>query len=89
MTRFRAVIEGRVQGVGFRATTADEGRRLGLLGWVRNRLDGAVEVTAQGDDAAMKSFLEFLHRGPSMARVKSVDVEWLAPQPDLDPFDIR
>ena len=89
MTRFRAIVHGRVQGVGFRASTAREGRRLGVTGWVRNRLDGTVEVLAEGEETAMISFLEYLRRGPSMARVKNVDVDWLPPQSDLDPFDIR
>jgi len=46
--RLHAVVRGSVQGVGFRATTFDEARRLGLAGWVRNRVDGTVEVLAEG-----------------------------------------
>ena len=80
---------GRVQGVGFRATTAGEARKLDVRGWVRNRTDGAVEVEAQGDDGALNTFLRFLHRGPNGARVISVDAEWLAPEPVLVTFEIR
>jgi len=79
-----------VQGVGFRATTAATGRRLGVNGWVRNSIDGAVEVEAEGDDAAIYALVEFLHRGPNGARVISVDLEWLPPAaPGLHPFHIR
>ncbi len=53
MKRIHAVVRGRVQGVGFRASAAHEARRLGLNGWVRNCFDGTVEVLAAGDDAAV------------------------------------
>jgi acylphosphatase len=75
--RFRAVVRGRVQGVGFRAATASEARRLQLTGWVRNQLDGTVEVDAEGEDAATEAFLAWLRRGPSYAHVTSVNSEWL------------
>jgi acylphosphatase len=89
VTRFRAVVTGRVQGVGYRASAAHEARRRGVLGWVGNRFDGTVEVEAQGEQAALESFLVYLRHGPPGARVKSVDVEWLPVAPDLGPFDIR
>jgi acylphosphatase len=84
------VVKGRVQGVGFRAATASTGRRLSLNGWVRNLIGGSVEVEAEGDAAAIDELVEFLHRGPNGARVKSVDLEWLPPAaPGLEPFHIR
>lgn len=89
VTRFRASVTGRVQGVGYRASAAHEGRRLGVHGWVRNRFDGTVEVAAQGEQAALVSFLVYLRHGPPGARVKTVDVEWLPVAPDLGPFEIR
>ena len=91
MTRFRAIVTGRVQGVGFRASAADEGRRLGVRGWVRNRPDGSVEIEAQSDRAALDSFLVYLRHGPRGARVKSLDVDWLpaTSDSDLGPFEIR
>ena len=89
MTRFRAIVGGRVQGVGFRASAAHEGRQLGVLGWVRNRPDGTVEADAQGDAPVLERFLVYLRHGPPGARVKSVDVEWLPVAFDLGPFEIR
>lgn len=74
--RLHAVVHGRVQGVGFRATTVDEARRLGLAGWVRNRYDGTVEVLAEGSEARLKIFLEYLHRGPWGASISSVVEDW-------------
>jgi len=87
--RLRAVVRGRVQGVGFRATAAAEARKLDLRGWVRNRTDGSVEVDAQGADAALDAFVGFLHRGPNGARVISVDVEWLPPELTAGTFETR
>jgi acylphosphatase len=89
VTRFRAIVTGRVQGVGYRASAAHEGRRLGASGWVRNRLDGTVEVDAQGEEVVLESFLVYLRHGPPGARVRSLDVEWLPVASDLGPFEIR
>ena len=49
---------------GFRASTADQARRLGLDGWVRNQFDGTVEVLAAGDDAAVDQLADWLKQGP-------------------------
>ena len=92
MTRFRATVSGRVQGIGYRASAAHEGRRLGVLGWVRNRMDGTVEVCAQGPKDVLEGFLVYLRRGPMGARVRSLDIEWLSmesDESDLGPFEIR
>jgi len=89
MRRLRATVHGRVQGVGFRAYTAAEGRRLGLSGWVRNELDGTVSVVAEGSGPALEALLAWLHRGPPLARVTSVDAEWLAATGDLASFQTR
>lgn len=74
--RLHAVIRGRVQGVGFRDATWCEARRLGLGGWVRNRLDGTVEVTAEGPLPALRTLEEFLRTGPPMAMVSGADMFW-------------
>lgn len=66
-TRF--LIEGRVQGVGFRAHARREAVQLGLQGIARNLVDGRVEVLVQGDPAAIEALALWLERGPSHARV--------------------
>jgi acylphosphatase len=71
-------VRGRVQGVGFRASTAHEARRLGLSGWVRNLPDGTVEVAARGEAAAVDALIGWLAQGPRGARVTGVDVEDLS-----------
>lgn len=67
------VVEGRVQGVGFRAWVQREARARGLSGWVRNRADGAVESVICGDDAELRAMVEACHRGPRLSRVTKVD----------------
>ena len=89
MKRLHATVRGRVQGVGFRAAAATEARRLGLTGWVRNKLDGSVEVLAEGPDGDVDGFLAWLRKGPSLAHVTSVDPEWLAPAGDGVSFEVR
>lgn len=66
------LVSGRVQGVCYRAYTQREARRLGLTGWVRNLLDGRVEVMASGSPAALEEFRQWLHRGPPQAAVNGV-----------------
>lgn len=74
MKRLRAIIAGRVQGVGFREFVRAEGAARGLTGYVSNAVDGAsVEVVAEGDEAALSDLVEALHRGPRFARVDNVD----------------
>lgn len=88
--RLHAIVRGRVQGVGFRATTQHEARRRGLSGWVRNRHDGDVEVDAEGDRTHLETFLAFLHRGPLGAHVDGVDARWLTPEGAAPfPFEVR
>jgi acylphosphatase len=88
--RLAAVVRGRVQGVGFRATTMYEARKLGLAGWVRNRIDGTVEVEAEGPADVLETFLSFLRRGPLGAHVDAVEAHWLSPQGGgPQPFEVR
>jgi acylphosphatase len=69
----RIFISGRVQGVGYRAFAQREARRLGLVGWTRNRRDGRVECLARGEAAALESFLAALRRGPAAGEVTGVE----------------
>jgi DNA ligase D-like protein (predicted 3'-phosphoesterase) len=71
----RALVRGHVQGVGFRDATVRRARSLGVLGWVRNREDGAVEVHAEGPSAAVEALVAFLRDGPRGAEVADVEVE--------------
>lgn len=68
-------VSGKVQGVYFRQSTAEEAERLGLDGWVRNLDDGRVEVLFEGVEEAVRELAEWLWRGPSAARVTGVELE--------------
>jgi acylphosphatase len=77
--RAHLLVSGLVQGVFYRQSTADEARRLGLSGWVRNLPDGRVEVEAQGERAAVEALVAFCRRGPPSAAVDEVEVAWATP----------
>ena len=87
--QLHAIVHGRVQGVGFRDFTQRRADELGLAGWVRNRADGTVEVTAEGDRATLERLLAFLNRGPSSARVTQIETDWRAATDAFDHFGIR
>jgi acylphosphatase len=73
----RAVVRGRVQGVGFRDYVETRARFLRLAGYVRNLPDGrAVEVIAEGPREALEQLIEHLREGPGMSRIDAVDIEW-------------
>lgn len=87
--RIEATIHGRVQGVAFRHYTSIQAHRLGVRGWVANRPDGTVRVVAEGDERALQRFSDWLHEGPSAARVDFVDLIWLDATGEFSNFTIR
>jgi len=74
----RALLSGRVQGVGFRDATRRRAQSLGALGWVRNAGDGQVEVHAEGPSAAVQQLIEFLREGPRGAHVTALALQRVA-----------
>ena len=79
-TRAHLWIEGRVQGVFFRASTRQKAQTLGIDGWVRNLPDGRVEAVFEGDEGDVGKAVSWCHRGPRSARVEDVDISWEEPQ---------
>lgn len=71
----RAVVRGRVQGVGFREATAAKAQQIGVFGWVRNAEDGSVAAHAEGPEAAVGQLIACLEEGPRGAAVETVAVE--------------
>ena len=76
LSAFHGIVHGFVQGVFFRHYTREKARELGIVGWVRNLPDGTVELIAEGDPVSLKALEAWLVRGPDMARVDQVDLEW-------------
>jgi acylphosphatase len=86
-TVLRVQVRGRVQGVGYRASMADQARRLGVRGWVRNRRDGSVEAVLAGADDAVQRLLAWARIGPPAAEVGSIEL--LAAEGCFENFEQR
>jgi acylphosphatase len=87
--RIHATVHGFVQGVNFRYYTLREARSLNLDGYVRNRLDGSVEVVAEGDSDAVSKLLKWLHLGSPSSTVDRVDYEWQEATGEFMRFEVR
>ena len=87
--RLRAIVHGNVQGVNFRYYTRRQAHELDVTGYVRNLWDGTVEVVAEGTRQNLGRLLNWLHRGPRMAFVEKVDVQWLPATDEFQSFEVR
>jgi len=87
--RIRARVTGRVQGVCYRASAADRASELGLVGWVQNAADGAVELEAEGPPERLEELIAWCRRGPPAARVSDVHSEWIDPLGQERAFRVR
>lgn len=85
----RFVVRGRVQGVGFRWFVEREAHTLGIAGWVRNNLDGSVEVLAMGTRDQLSGLRSRLRQGPRAARVDNVEEAEAKPVAGLNTFRIE
>ena len=91
MRRVRILIDGRVQGVGFRYHTCTQAQKLGVNGWVRNLSDGRVEAEFEGSEHAVNDMLAWCRQGPVTARVQvfSVVSSEEVPAPSYSAFTMR
>jgi len=85
----RYIVRGRVQGVGFRWFVEREAHTLGIAGWVRNNLDGSVEVLAMGTREQLAGLRSRLQQGPRAARVDNVEESESRPVEGLKSFRIE
>ena len=79
MKAIQARVTGQVQGVAFRCHTQEQAQRLGVVGWVRNEVDGSVLVHAEGEDEAVDALVEWCRHGPPSARVRDLAARDAAP----------
>jgi acylphosphatase len=89
LVRLHAIIEGHVQGVGYRYFVEENANTSGITGWVRNRWDGSVEVLAEGERASLEELLANLYKGPRSARVLEIKVDWQAATGEFPRFSVR
>ncbi len=89
LAALRAVVRGRVQGIGFRDYVLTRAGFLGLTGYVRNLPDGrSVEVVAEGARPDLEQLLDYLREGPRMSRIDAVDAEWIEVTGAYDGFGV-
>lgn len=87
---FTARIEGRVQGVFFRAGTKREAKRLGIRGWVKNEQDGGVSVYAEGELDALREMEKILSKGPTPeSSVRKIEIKWQKYEGNHKTFEIK
>lgn len=84
----RCSVSGRVQMVMFRDFAKRKARALNIMGTVENREDRTVFIVAQGTEENLKKLIEHLHKGPFLAHVARVDVEWGEPKENFQEFKI-
>ncbi len=89
MQRAHIFVSGRVQGVFYRAFTAQVAKRLNLTGWVRNTEDGRVEIMVEGEKEKILQAIEKLKQGPPAAQVEQVKVEWQPYKAEFGIFEKR
>jgi acylphosphatase len=82
------IVHGRVQGVWFRAGTKEKADELGLLGWVKNRTEGTVEIHAEGEKLLLEKFIKWCRMGTPAADVISIDIDEVMVQ-ECKSFDIH
>ena len=87
--RVRLIIRGRVQGVWYQGSAQEIARRLGLTGWVRNQIDGSVELVAEGESSALNALKAWCREGPPLARVQEVQEEQITPCGEPGSFEVR
>jgi acylphosphatase len=82
------IVHGKVQGVCFRAGAQEQAKHMGLCGWVKNCLDGTVEIHAEGEKETLEKFVDWCRKGSPVAQVSTLDIVWVESQ-GLTNFEVR
>ncbi len=83
-------VYGRVQGVFYRDSARRKARKLNLSGWIKNKPDGTVEILAQGEEKALKSFIDWCYNGSILSKVQKIDIKWGKPETHISQrFEIK
>ena len=89
MRVLKAKVSGKVQGVWFRKYTLDSARDIGVVGMVKNLVDGTVLVNVSGDDENLRKFKELLENGSPKSRVDRIDYSWEDSSVEYSTFEIE
>jgi acylphosphatase len=87
--RAEIIVNGLVQGVGFRYFVYREALKLGLIGFTKNLFTGEVLTIAEGEKSLVEELYKKIKVGPSHASVKNCKVDWLEPKNEFNSFEIR
>lgn len=87
--RVHIIPHGRVQGVSFRFNTKIRALMNNLKGYVKNNSDGTVEIISDGEKENIKKLISWCNKGPFMARVDDIEVEWLKYKDEFTTFSVR
>jgi acylphosphatase len=86
--RVHILVSGWVQGVFFRSETCKMAEKLGVVGWVRNTRDGRVEIVAEGEREKLEEFITWCKKGPFLARVENVKIDWQSSTGEFLDFEV-
>ena len=89
MRVLKAKVSGKVQGVWFRKYALDSARDIGVVGMVKNLVDGSVLVMGSGDDENLRKFKELLENGSPNSRVDKIDYSWEDSSVEYSTFEIE
>lgn len=88
MARIRIIVQGRVQGVGFRYHTCQQALALSLTGYVKNLPDGSVEIVADGGTEPLQQLVDWAKQGPPTAQVERTEQQELMAVNSFDTFTV-
>lgn len=88
MVRAHIYVKGRVQGVFYRVWAKKNAKELRLTGFVRNLVDGRIEIVAEGKRQKLTKLAELIEKGPQLAKVEHVDVIWEKATGEFEKFEI-
>ncbi|MCW8802989.1 MAG: acylphosphatase [Ignavibacteriaceae bacterium] len=87
--RAEIVVNGLVQGVGYRYFVVSEAQKLGLKGFTQNLYSGEVFTVVEGEKAIVEEMVKKIRVGPMHASVKSCKVDWQEPKNEFTVFEVK
>lgn len=87
--RAHVIIQGQVQGVGYRYFAMKTAQQASIVGWVKNREDGSVELIAQGEESAIEQFAWTLRNKHPWAKINNMEIQWIENEDNLHAFEIK